>query len=363
MTSHFIYKYSVLISTEQKISLNFQFNMALVLRNILNLSKRAVYCQISSKHFSTSDKNGDPKETEGKEGTEEQVEKIPENIIVEKCEGVTLIGINRPEKRNCVNRVTASQLITAINEFESDEKSTVGVLYGVGGSFCAGFDLSEVLTGGADAIINTVDGAMGPTRSHTKKPLIAAINGYCVGGGLELALMCDLRIVEENSVLGFFNRRFGVPLVDGGCARIARLIGLSRALDLVLTGRHVSAKEAFEIGLANRMVAIGASLGQAVNLANSIAKFPPECLKHDRDALYYATYDSPSFSDAINYEVMTCSKELFDEATQGSTKFVDEGIGRGGKFHDVRDKDLPEWEKDEIKREIKNEEATKKEKE
>lgn len=204
---------------------------------------------------------------------------------------------------------------------------------------------------------------MGPTRLNTKKPLIAAINGYCVGGGLELALMCDLRVVEENSVLGFFNRRFGVPLVDGGCARLAHLIGLSRALDLVLTGRHVTAHEASDMGLANRVVAIGSALGQALNLANSIAKFPQECVKHDRDALYYACFDSPSFRESVNYEVMTCSKELFDEATLGSGKFIEEGIGRGGKFHNVREKELPEWEKDEIKREIKkkDEETTKSE--
>lgn len=195
---------------------------------------------------------------------------------------------------------------------------------------------------------------MGPTRLHPKKPLVAALNGYCVGGGLELALMCDLRIVEEDAVLGFFNRRFGVPLVDGGCARLAHLIGLSRALDLVLTGRHISAKEAFDIGLANRIVAIGSSLGQALNLANSIAKFPPICLKHDRDALFYAKFEAKSMQDAMQYEIMTCSKELFDEATFGATRFT-EGIGRGGKFHDIRDKNIPEWERDEIKREIQHE--------
>lgn len=250
-------------------------------------------------------------------------------------------------------------------------------MYGIGGTFCAGYDLSEAASGGADAIItktdgktsfkthfliktlkNSIIGAMGPTRLITKKPLIAAINGYCVGGGLELALMCDLRVVEENSVLGFFNRRFGVPLVDGGCARLAHLIGLSRALDLVLTGRKVTAQEALDIGLANRVVAIGSSLGQALNLANSIAKFPQDCLKHDRDALYYACFDSPTFRESVNYEVMTCTKELFDAATLGAGKFVEEGIGRGGKFHDVREKELPEWEKDEIQREIKKKEET-----
>ncbi|XP_063704823.1 uncharacterized protein LOC134834178 [Culicoides brevitarsis] len=333
--------------------------MAVVLRNLLKLNKSASYCPIIARQFASKSENGE----NGKEAkAEKEEEKIPENILVEKSDVVTLIGINRPQKRNCVDSLTSSQLIKAITDFEADEKSPVGVLYGIGGTFCAGYDLAEAAKGGAESIITNTDGAMGPTRLITKKPLIAAINGYCVGGGLELALMCDLRVVEENSILGFFNRRFGVPLVDGGCARLAHLIGLSRALDLVLTGRQVTAQEAAEIGLANRVVAIGASLGQAVNLANCIAKFPQEGVKHDRDALYYSCYDSPNFQTSVNYEVMTCTKELFDEATAGSGKFIEEGIGKGGKFHDVREKDLPEWEREEIQREnkAKEEAATEK---
>lgn len=194
------------------------------------------------------------------------------------------------------------------------------------------------------------EGSLGPTRLLLKKPLIAAIDGYCVAGGFELALMCDLRIMEENAIMGIFNRRFGVPLVDGGTARLPALIGLSRAMDLVLTGRQVSAKEALEMGLINRLVAVGSALGQAVNLANQIAKFPPNGVKHDRDCLLYSVFQAKNFQAAVQNEVMTCTRELLDESTAGAAKFV-QGVGKHGKFHDIREKELPEWEKDEIERE------------
>jgi enoyl-CoA hydratase/carnithine racemase len=270
-------------------------------------------------------------------------------VIVKKNGKVTMIGINRPEVRNAVNVATARQLTAEITNFEEDDTAAVGVLYGVGGTFCSGYDLKELAKekSNANNLIMEPQGAMGPTRRHTKKPLIAAINGFCVAGGLELALMCDLRVMEEDAILGFFNRRFGVPLVDGGTARLGHLIGLSRALDFVLTGRQCAAVEALQIGLANRIVATGTALGQAVNLADSIAKFPQACLNHDRDSLYFAAYEANSFRQSCQNELMTCSSVLLDAAKEGATRFKN-GVGRAGKFNDISERDIPDWERAEI---------------
>lgn len=179
--------------------------------------------------------------------------------------------------------------------------------------------------------------------------MIAAVSGYCVAGGLELALLCDLRVMETDAIMGFYNRRFGVPLVDGGTVRLAPMIGLSRALDLVLTGRQVTAKEALEIGLANRVVATGTSLGQAINLAQSIAKFPQACLNHDRDSLYNAVYNSNNKDEALDFELMTSGAEIIEEAKAGAEKFINEGLGKHGSFTDIKQKEIAEWEKEEIK--------------
>ncbi|CAG2171577.1 unnamed protein product, partial [Oppiella nova] len=241
-------------------------------------------------------------------------------VTIEKREDVTLIGINRPEKRNCVNRQTAGQLLQAFEDFDRDTTSRVAVLHGNGGTFCAGYDLQELsqtdatveslITRGPmvcilseDDLNATVETHLnGPTMMLTSKPIIGAIDGYAVAGGLELALLCDLRVVEESAIMGVFCRRFGVPLLDGGTVRLQRLVGLSRALDLILTGRPIEAKEALEFGLANRVVAIGTALGQAYNLAKSITKFPQECLKADRKSTYYAAYDSNSLDESLRYE-------------------------------------------------------------
>lgn len=260
-------------------------------------------------------------------GKTEEPEKPAEDplILSEKNGTVTLIGINRPQVRNCINSDTATQLTQAIETFENDESSPVAILHGIGGNFCAGYDLKE-LSENKDAVgtfLLRSEGAMGPTRRLIKKPLICAISGYCVAGGLELALMCDLRVMENDAVLGFFNRRFGVPLIDGATVRLAPLIGLSRALDLVLTGRQVGAKEALEIGLANRVVDCGTALGQALNLASCIAKFPQQCLNHDRDSLFYATYNAKNKDEALDFELMTTSKELLEEAKEGAVKFME----------------------------------------
>jgi enoyl-CoA hydratase/carnithine racemase len=189
----------------------------------------------------------------------------------------------------------------------------------------------------------------GPTRRIIKKPLIGAISGYCVAGGLELALLCDLRVMEADAVMGFYNRRFGVPLVDGGTVRLAPMIGLSRALDLVLTGRQITSKEALEIGLANRVVATGTSLGQALNLAQSIAKFPQACVNHDRDSLYNAVYNSNNKDEALDFELMSSGVEIIEEAKAGAEKFINEGLGKHGSFSDIKPKETAEWEKEEIK--------------
>lgn len=189
----------------------------------------------------------------------------------------------------------------------------------------------------------------GPTRRLIQKPLIAAVNGYCVAGGLELAIMCDLRVMENDAIMGFYNRRFGVPLVDGGTVRLAPMIGLSRALDLVLTGRQITAKEALEIGLANRVVATGTALGQAVNLAQSIAKFPQKCLNHDRASLFNSTYNAANKDDALDFELMSCTPDIIEEAKTGAEKFIVDKVGAHGSFANIAPKKVADWEQEEIK--------------
>jgi len=267
-------------------------------------------------------------------------------VIVERLGAVTTIGINRPQKRNCVNTETAQLLKDAIANLENDETSNVGVLYGTGGNFCAGYDLSQLAS--LEKILpdatNLVDdtGMMGPTHRFIKKPLIAAVSGYAVAGGLELALMCDLRVVEETAIMGVYCRRFGVPLIDGGTVRLSAMIGLSRALDLILTGRSLEAKEAFEWGLANRIVACGTSLGQAINLASSLTKFPQACLLADRKSTYNAAFSS-AYDELLKYEREKSALVIVEESVYGAKKFVS-GIGRHGKSYNLTEKELPVWE-------------------
>jgi len=170
----------------------------------------------------------------------------------------TKVGINRPNKRNCVNFETAEKLIDAFQEFEGDDKVSAIVLHGFGGNFCAGYDLQELSQASeCQKLLPCKRGPMGPSWMPTTKPLIAAVSGFAVAGGLELALLCDMRVVEDTAVMGVFCRRFGVPLIDGGTVRLPALVGLSRALDLILTGRPIKAKEAYDWGLANRVVSTG----------------------------------------------------------------------------------------------------------
>jgi enoyl-CoA hydratase len=209
------------------------------------------------------------------------------NIRIEKKNRVTTVILDHPEKRNAVDRPTATALADAFRTFEADAESDVAVLWGTGGHFCAGADLKGFA---GEATRNSLspegDGPMGPTRMQLSKPVIAAVSGYCVAGGLELACWCDLRVAEQSAVFGVFCRRFGVPLIDGGTLRLPRLIGQSRALDLILTGRPVGAEEALAMGLANRVVADGTAREAAEALAAELSRLPQDCLRHDRLSSY-----------------------------------------------------------------------------
>src|SRR5262245_53196587 len=208
------------------------------------------------------------------------------SVRAERSGPVTTVILDRPEARNAVDGPTAAALAGAFRDFDADESAHVAVLWGAGGTFCAGADLKAV--GGPDGNRTSPDGdgPMGPTRLGLGKPVIAAISGYAVAGGLELAAWCDLRVAEEDAVLGVFCRRFGVPLIDGGTVRLPRLIGLSRALDLILTGRAVKADEALSMGLVNRVVPHGAARTAAEALAQELAAFPQECMRADRRSAY-----------------------------------------------------------------------------
>src|SRR3984893_5900658 len=207
-------------------------------------------------------------------------------VRVERDGAVTTVILNRPRARNAVNGPTATALYAAFEEFDRDDSASVAVLWGEGGTFCAGADLKAFGTPDANAVHREGPGPMGPSRMVLSKPVIAAVSGYAVAGGLELAIWCDLRIAEEDAVFGVFCRRWGVPLIDGGTVRLPRLIGQSRAMDMILTGREVRAAEAYAFGLANRVVPKGEARGEAERWAGEIARFPQACLKGDRSSVY-----------------------------------------------------------------------------
>jgi enoyl-CoA hydratase len=209
-------------------------------------------------------------------------------IDLERQGKVATIILSRPEVRNAIDRKTAAELFEAFQSFEEDEELSVAVLWGEGWHFCAGADLRAIAEGRPNVLSEgmSAPGPMGPTRMRLSKPVIAAISGYAVAGGLELALWCDLRVAEIGSVFGVFNRRFGVPLIDGGTYRLPRLVGMGRALDMILTGRPVEAKEALQIGLIDRLVEKGNARVRAEELACGIAAFPQACLRSDREAAY-----------------------------------------------------------------------------
>lgn len=203
-------------------------------------------------------------------------------VRVEREGYVTLVTLNRPGHRNAVDRDTATALVAAFEAFERDAEARVAVLTGAGGTFCAGADLKAFAAGNGNRVAADGPGPMGPTRLQLTKPVIAAVEGHAVAGGLELALWCDLRVASRDAVFGVFCRRFGVPLIDGGTVRLPRLIGQSRALDMILTGRGVGGEEAAEFGLANRLVAPGQAVTEAMALASEIGAAPQTCLRNDR---------------------------------------------------------------------------------
>jgi enoyl-CoA hydratase len=260
---------------------------------------------------------------------------VPERemLVLTETDGpVTIITINRPEVRNAVNRPTAEALAEAFRRVEADPAARAAVLTGAGGHFCAGADLKSIAV--AVDTVNRIaadgDGPMGPTRMVFAKPVIAAVAGYAVAGGLELALMCDLRVAEETAVFGVFCRRWGVPLIDGGTVRLPRLIGLSRALDMILTGRPVGAEEAMAMGLANRVVPPGAAVAEAVALARRIAAFPQNCLRSDRQSAYEQA--GMDFSGAMANEFrLGLATIQSGETVSGAGRFAG-GDGRHGKF-------------------------------
>ena len=251
------------------------------------------------------------------------------SVRVEKNGPITTVILHRPEVRNAVDADTAGELADAFRAFDADPDAKVGVLYGDDGTFCAGADLKAVSEGRLLRLEPEGDGPMGPSRMQLSKPVVAAISGHAVAGGLELALWCDLRVVEEDAVLGVFCRRWGVPLIDGGTVRLPRLIGLSRALDLILTGRPVSSDEALGMGLVNRVVPKGGARAAAEALAAQIAAFPQACMKADR-ASAYAQGDL-AFEDAMRQEFQGGVKVLQTESIPGATRFA-QGAGRHGRF-------------------------------
>ncbi|KFX68227.1 enoyl-CoA hydratase [Pseudomonas taeanensis MS-3] len=254
------------------------------------------------------------------------------SVLVEKNGPITTLTIGRPQQRNAVDRPTADALTAALRAFEVDEQALVAVLTGAGGTFCAGADLGAVAEGSAR--VNRLeldgDGPMGPSRMQLSKPLIAAIEGHAVAGGLELALLADLRVMADDAVLGVFCRRFGVPLIDGGTVRLPRIIGQGRALDLILTGRPVLAAEALAMGLVNRVVAAGSTLAAAQQLAREIAGFPQRCMLADR-ASAYAQWDLP-FAEAIASEFRGGLAVIESGETRSGAQRFKAGAGRHGRF-------------------------------
>lgn len=251
--------------------------------------------------------------------------------------GITTITLNRCARRNAVNPATAQKLYDAFLAFEADASQLVCVFHGANGTFCAGADLLAVsqTSSTEPRHFGPVSGGnvapMGPSRLQISKPVICAVSGYAVAGGLELSLLGDMRVVEEDAIFGVFCRRFGVPLIDGGTVRLPAIVGLGRALDMILTGRAVGAKEALQIGLANRVVPKGMALQEATKIAEQLVKFPQLCMQQDRKSAYYAVYEKKGLEDALKFEFAGGVGVVEKESLEGARKFAS-GAGRSGKL-------------------------------
>jgi enoyl-CoA hydratase len=249
-------------------------------------------------------------------------------VVTERRGSVLVVEIDRPSVRNAVDRATAEALAAAFRAFDADEALLVAVLHGRGGAFCAGADLKAVAAGGGNRVAPDGDGPMGPTRMTLGKPVIAAIEGHAVAGGLELALWCDLRVAAAGAVLGVFCRRWGVPLIDGGTVRLARIVGHGRAMDLILTGRGVGAEEAERMGLVSRVVPDGQALAAAVALAEELARLPQRCLRSDRRSLLaqWGLAEDAALARELALGVETIAS---GETLAGAARFAG-GAGRHG---------------------------------
>ena len=257
-------------------------------------------------------------------------------VLVERRDPFLVVTINRPEVRNAINGPTANEIAAVFRAFDVDDTLSVAILTGTGSTFCAGADLKSFVNGDGEQaphIREQGDGPLGVSRILLSKPVIAAIEGYAVAGGLELALWCDMRVAAENAVFGVYSRRWGVPLVDGGTVRLPRLIGHSHALDMILTGRGISGQEALSWGLANRLVPPGESLQHALTLANELARFPQFCMRSDRLSSYEQW--SLSLEEALRNETQRGMQVMSsDEARIGASRFV-AGHGRHGDGSDI----------------------------
>jgi enoyl-CoA hydratase/carnithine racemase len=251
------------------------------------------------------------------------------SVSRQQIDNIHVVQIERPEHRNAVDAATALELAAAFREFDADPHSLVAILTGAAGHFCAGADLKAYARGDRRKVTEEGDGPMGPTRMRLSKPVIAAVEGYAVAGGCELALWCDLRVASESAIFGIFCRRFGVPLIDLGTIRLPRLIGHSRAMDLILTGREVRAQEAFDIGLANRLVPAGQALTAALELARQIASFPQTCMRNDRLSAIeqWGMEEDAALRNEFRYGTITLSS---GESSAGASDFA-KGAGRHGR--------------------------------
>ncbi len=254
-------------------------------------------------------------------------------VKVEQQNQVSIITIDRPAVKNAVDGPTAERLAEAFRAFEDDDGQSVAVLTGSGDTFCAGADLKAVADGRGNRMVESGDGPLGPSRMLLSKPVIAAVEGHAVAGGLELAAWCDLRVAAEDAVFGVYCRRWGVPLVDGGTIRLPRLIGHSHAMDLILTGRGVSGEEAKSMGLANRLTARGEALSTAIELAEQLCRFPQNCLRNDRTSAYEQW--NLSLHDALLNETRLGLKVIRSgETREGASRFA-AGAGRHGDFENI----------------------------